>query len=283
MSDPAVPERGVARRWYRSLYWRIAFGFVATVAVVLALQAALFLWLAATTRRARDAPPRPRGRRRRRRARRGARDAIPGSTSTPGCARVRAWPAPRLRRADRRSAASQRPLRAAPPFLPRLRPARLRRPVLATRIRAPRGRSVRRTRPRGRPRRPRPRRPSSSRGTDGGRRRRAAAAAGRSPLLARVRPDAGRGRPGAAGRRHGADGAPRLPAGAPAPAQPRAGGRARSAPARPRCARPRAAATKSPRWRAASTGWPPTSTRACRSCATPIARGASCSPTSRTS
>src|SRR4029079_18355218 len=34
--------------WYRSFYWRIAIGFVATVAVVLALQAALFLWLAAT-------------------------------------------------------------------------------------------------------------------------------------------------------------------------------------------------------------------------------------------
>jgi signal transduction histidine kinase len=35
--------------WYRSFYWRIAIGFVMTVAVVLALQAALFLWLAATT------------------------------------------------------------------------------------------------------------------------------------------------------------------------------------------------------------------------------------------
>ncbi len=34
--------------WYRSFYWRIAIGFVATVAVVLALQAALFLWLAST-------------------------------------------------------------------------------------------------------------------------------------------------------------------------------------------------------------------------------------------
>jgi signal transduction histidine kinase len=34
--------------WYRSFYWRIALGFVATVAVVLALQAALFLWLAST-------------------------------------------------------------------------------------------------------------------------------------------------------------------------------------------------------------------------------------------
>jgi signal transduction histidine kinase len=35
--------------WYRSFYWRIAIGFVVTVAVVLVLQAALFLWLASTT------------------------------------------------------------------------------------------------------------------------------------------------------------------------------------------------------------------------------------------
>jgi signal transduction histidine kinase len=34
--------------WYRSLYWRIAIGFVVTVAAVLVLQAALFLWLAST-------------------------------------------------------------------------------------------------------------------------------------------------------------------------------------------------------------------------------------------
>jgi signal transduction histidine kinase len=34
--------------WYRSFYWRIALGFVVTVGVVLALQAALFLWLAST-------------------------------------------------------------------------------------------------------------------------------------------------------------------------------------------------------------------------------------------
>jgi signal transduction histidine kinase len=31
--------------WYRSLYWRIAFGFVALLAVVLVLQVVLFLWL----------------------------------------------------------------------------------------------------------------------------------------------------------------------------------------------------------------------------------------------
>jgi signal transduction histidine kinase len=44
MSEPA---RGVV--WYRSIYWRIALGVVVTVAVVLVLQAALFLWLASTT------------------------------------------------------------------------------------------------------------------------------------------------------------------------------------------------------------------------------------------
>jgi signal transduction histidine kinase len=31
--------------WYRSLYWRIAFGFVALLAVVLVLQVIIFLWL----------------------------------------------------------------------------------------------------------------------------------------------------------------------------------------------------------------------------------------------
>ena len=31
--------------WFRSLYWRIAIGFVAMLAVVLSLQAGLFLWL----------------------------------------------------------------------------------------------------------------------------------------------------------------------------------------------------------------------------------------------
>jgi len=31
--------------WFRSLYWRIAFGFVAMLAVLLLVQAALFLWL----------------------------------------------------------------------------------------------------------------------------------------------------------------------------------------------------------------------------------------------
>ena len=31
--------------WYRSLYWRIAFGFIALLAVVLAAQVFIFLWL----------------------------------------------------------------------------------------------------------------------------------------------------------------------------------------------------------------------------------------------
>ena len=33
------------RRWYRSLYWRVAFGLVAFLAVMLAAQAALFFWM----------------------------------------------------------------------------------------------------------------------------------------------------------------------------------------------------------------------------------------------
>jgi signal transduction histidine kinase len=33
------------RVWYRSLYWRIAFGFIALLAVLLVVQAGLFLWL----------------------------------------------------------------------------------------------------------------------------------------------------------------------------------------------------------------------------------------------
>ena len=36
MSDPV---------WYRSLYWRIAFGFVAMLAILLLAQGLLFLWL----------------------------------------------------------------------------------------------------------------------------------------------------------------------------------------------------------------------------------------------
>ena len=36
MSDPV---------WYRSLYWRIAFGFIALLAVLLLAQGFVFLWL----------------------------------------------------------------------------------------------------------------------------------------------------------------------------------------------------------------------------------------------
>jgi signal transduction histidine kinase len=45
-ADPPTEAGRVV--WYRSFYWRIALGFVATVAIVLVLQAALFLWLAST-------------------------------------------------------------------------------------------------------------------------------------------------------------------------------------------------------------------------------------------
>src|SRR5512143_2612664 len=37
MSDPAL-------RWYRSLYWRVAIGLIAFLALMLAAEAALFLW-----------------------------------------------------------------------------------------------------------------------------------------------------------------------------------------------------------------------------------------------
>ena len=36
MSDPV---------WYRSLYWRIAFGFVALLASLLVIQAGVYVWL----------------------------------------------------------------------------------------------------------------------------------------------------------------------------------------------------------------------------------------------
>ena len=34
--------------WFRSLYWRIAFGFVALLAALLLAQALLFIWLTGT-------------------------------------------------------------------------------------------------------------------------------------------------------------------------------------------------------------------------------------------
>ena len=41
-----MPETHDRPLWYRSLYWRIALGFIVCVAVVLLAQAVLFLWLA---------------------------------------------------------------------------------------------------------------------------------------------------------------------------------------------------------------------------------------------
>ena len=40
---------GDRRRWYRSLYWRIALGFIVLLAVMLVAQAASFVWLAVQT------------------------------------------------------------------------------------------------------------------------------------------------------------------------------------------------------------------------------------------
>jgi len=48
----AVSDTRVSRRWYRSLYWRIAMGFVLSVAAVVAVQAFVVLWLLSQ-----DGPP----------------------------------------------------------------------------------------------------------------------------------------------------------------------------------------------------------------------------------
>lgn len=52
MSSPASEPR----RWYRSLYWRIAIGFIAFLAAMLLAQGGLFLWL--STQRDEALPPR---------------------------------------------------------------------------------------------------------------------------------------------------------------------------------------------------------------------------------
>jgi two-component system, OmpR family, sensor kinase len=52
MSESGPPP---PRRWYRSLYWRIAAGFIAFLAVMLVAQVALFLWLSSQRD---DLPPR---------------------------------------------------------------------------------------------------------------------------------------------------------------------------------------------------------------------------------
>src|SRR4051794_3227976 len=46
MSDDATapPGRSPGPTWYRSLYWRIAVGLVAFLALMLVAQSALFLW-----------------------------------------------------------------------------------------------------------------------------------------------------------------------------------------------------------------------------------------------
>ena len=51
MSESVAP-----RRWYRSLYWRIAAGFIAFLAVMLLVQVGFFLWL--TSQRDEALPPR---------------------------------------------------------------------------------------------------------------------------------------------------------------------------------------------------------------------------------
>lgn len=55
MSDPSTThkttgrESGDGRVWYRSLYWRVAIGFVAFLGVLLVAQALLFVWLTGRT------------------------------------------------------------------------------------------------------------------------------------------------------------------------------------------------------------------------------------------
>jgi two-component system, OmpR family, sensor kinase len=52
MSDAAAPPAGTPRaavtspHWYRSLYWRLAGGLITVIALMLAAQTALFLWVA---------------------------------------------------------------------------------------------------------------------------------------------------------------------------------------------------------------------------------------------
>ena len=49
-NQPRNPERGTRQRSFaRSLYWRIGFGFILFLALTLALQAGLFIWLAGET------------------------------------------------------------------------------------------------------------------------------------------------------------------------------------------------------------------------------------------
>ena len=49
-TTPQAPTPGTRTAWFRSLYWRIALGFVAMLAILLLVQGALFLWLTARYR-----------------------------------------------------------------------------------------------------------------------------------------------------------------------------------------------------------------------------------------
>jgi hypothetical protein len=52
-----MPDAHAPRRWYRSLYGRIALGFVLTVASVIAVQALVVLWLVDRAGTATGPPP----------------------------------------------------------------------------------------------------------------------------------------------------------------------------------------------------------------------------------
>ncbi len=47
MSSEAALQKASRRAWYRSIYWRIAIGFILFLAVMLIAQGALFLWIVA--------------------------------------------------------------------------------------------------------------------------------------------------------------------------------------------------------------------------------------------
>jgi signal transduction histidine kinase len=46
---PGIGDQGPGRRFARSLYWRIGFGFILFLAITLSLQVALFIWVAGET------------------------------------------------------------------------------------------------------------------------------------------------------------------------------------------------------------------------------------------
>ena len=265
-----MPERV----WYRSLYWRIALGYVALLARAArrADGAVVVLSNRMWGQRQPDAgAARGSGRRRicRRqltespemdvesylRRRYGARlPAVRRSCSTgiTGCS-------PTVRRRFRRTSARDARMRLRGGDPERGRDAR-RAARQLRRIRGHHGRQ--RTRRRG------------GGAEDSAAAQRRAARAGADAGLAGHRPVHGRRRD---------HGAADLPSHAPPPAQSRGGGKGarRRTHRRPRQRVGRA--TKSARCRRRSTRWPPISRRARRRSPNPIARGASCSPTCRTS